>query len=601
MPLGPTANTQVSNGTSSDEGAGPAYTLVAEAPTETWFGSEAGGAGGTDGALVPFDDLMSIADLAPGEGSLWIRTTGYGFSIPDNATITGITLETRVISLQVLGWDPGDDDALAGSLVDAGVRLILANAIQGNENGDTTVWPNHSAAALAGFSLNFLAETRLYGGTTDLWGLALTPSDVNDPTFGAAIGVANPAAATFDLLAAVDSLTITVHYTLPAESSSEVAVAAAISRTGASVNIRASISKDVNGDVEITASIGFGATITTPAAGCPTVTTSEMAIAWSMSSTAQVGFRVQIFEDASATIEIYDSGFIGGSNKNFTLPAGVLPAPATNLYVRVTVTNDGGITVASELQCFNTSFPTSVNVSGVEAITVGGCDEPRVLPGVRIQWSAVTEGPGETFLTYAVRRRLEGADSWLTIAEVGDITETSIIDYNVAPVARYEYSVVWRASSGTNVLQAADTTPPPIGTVDFEFNYLHVANLQSNDADFQWVRMDSFQAEKSVQQEIRYVQPWGRDLPTGYVGQQLATVISVPLREDLLSSPARWDKLRDLVRLQRDRSAVLTMRFGRSKELYFVTVATLDKSDRQKTTSSRVEMRETFYEEGVAF
>jgi hypothetical protein len=564
--------------------------------------------------MVPYDQQFAWDTLAIDDATEWIRTTGYGFAIPETATINGIRVLVRAIAIPHLA--PGEPQGAH----DGGARLIVANVIQGDDKAQTDasiLWPVVSQNDITNFAdgidpvLGFQFSTgesgyltqsifdHEYGSDSDLWGLALTPSDINDPQFGFAFSVANLATSPHEQILSIDGITMFVSYTLPGETSSEVQMYAAIGLTGYSVVMMAAISRERLANIEMKAAIGFGLTVTSPASGCPTVTTAAMEIAWTMSATAQVGFRIQIFEDASAITELYDSGFIGGSNQNFTLPAGVLSSPMTGLYLRVTVTNDGGITTVSELQCFDTSFPTSVNVTGVETTVVGGCDDPRVLPGIRVDWDQVTEGPGETFVTYAVRRRVEGTSKWITIAEVGDITELSVVDYNVEPVVRYEYSVVWRATSGSDTLQAADTSPAPVGTVDFDFNYLHTASLQSNDTDFEWVRMDSFDAQKNVDQDVAYVQPWGRDLPTGYVGQKLATILSVPLREDLLTRTRRWDRLRTLVRLQRDRSAVLMMRFGRSQESYFVTISDLTKSDRQKTTTSRVGMRETFFEEGV--
>jgi hypothetical protein len=600
--LGSAVAQAVSNGTSVGTASGPALTAVTQTPTSTWESLPE--------VMVPYDQQFAWDTLAVDDATNWLRTTGYGFAIPETATINGIRVVVRGIAIPHL-----DDGVNIQGAHDGGARLIVANLIQGNDQAETDAaifWPVVSPAQITQYAEGLSpvddppAENwnqgvfdRVYGSDSDLWGLALTPSDVNNAQFGFALSVANLATSPHEQILSIDGFTIFVSYTLPGETSSEVQQRAAIGQLGYSVVQRAAISIVGEGDVTQNAAVGFGLTVTTPTGACPTITTAAMVIDWSMTASAQVGFRIQIFEDASAITELYDSGFIGGSNTNFVVPAGVLGSPETELYLRVTVTNDGGITTASELQCFNTSFPTSVNVAGVQTIVVGGCDEPRVLPGIRIEWNQVTEGPGETFVTYAVRRRKEGTTKWTTIAEVGDITELSVVDYNVEPVVRYEYSVVWRATSGTNTLQAADTSPAPIGTVDFEFNYLHAANLLSTDDDFTWVRMDSFEAQKDVEQDVQYVQPWGRDLPTSYIGQKLGTRLSVPLREDLLSKTRRWDRLRTLTRIQRDRSAVLMMRFGRSKESYFVTIAGLGKSDFQKTTTSRVDMVETYYEEGV--
>ena len=593
MPLDAAVMAQVSAGTSVTDATGPAYTLVAEAPTIAWVGQS--------GALVSGDRRYASAALDDGEASQWLRVTGFNFSIPDNAQILGVEVTIEAADLVAA-------ESRTAAVRDAGVRLIVANVIQGNDLGTSDLWKPSSTHDLHSYWYfrrwgRFLAfPPRTFGSDSELWGLSLSPSDVNDTQFGVAIGVARPAGGpdagnTHNVL--IDSVEITIHYQVAAEASAEVAVTAAIERPSAAVAVRAAIGQEIEAEVEIRASIGFGISFSSPAAGCPTMTSAAMEVSWSLSATAQVGYRVQVFEDAAGQTELYDSGFLGGSQQTYTIPAGKLPSPATNLYVRVTVTNDGGVTVESGMQCFNTSFPTSVNVSQVAARAVGGCDDPRVLPGIRVSWAQVTEGPGETFLTYAVRRRREGETVWVTVAELGDITDTAWTDYNVEPRQRYEYSVVWRAASGVSILQSADTSPAPVASVDFEFNYLHTASLDPTDEDFTWIRLDAWDVSEAMEQEIRYVQPWGRSLPTAYVGQRLGAVITVPLREDLLTRRTRWERLQKLLELQRDRSAVLMARFGRARESRFVTIASLRAERSQKGEAPQLRLVETHYVEGI--
>lgn len=95
--------------------------------------------------------------------SHYLDATNFGFSIPTNATINGVVLE----------YDHGDNCMFINQGVkDNSIRLVKAGTISGNNNATSTTWSN---------------SVNSRGSSSDLWGLSLTPTDVNDPTFGAAI------------------------------------------------------------------------------------------------------------------------------------------------------------------------------------------------------------------------------------------------------------------------------------------------------------------------------------------------------------------------------------------------------------------------------
>jgi hypothetical protein len=543
-----------------------------------------------NGARTIGDSSRALAiNSTDPESTYFLRATGYANSwgVPGNATITGVRFDFYAHARAAGGFGGAPD------MVDAGVKLIIANSLQGNEKRRTTSnqWP--PVAVDPG---NGNPAPVVYGGPGDLWGLALTPADVNDSQFGVGFAgrwEAGTALGEF----AVDAMVLTVFFTIPDPTDKSVVFTASVEQPNVAVSFSAAVATTPDRDVAFTAATSFGIVIEDPGAGCPTFTDASVVVTWSLTSSAVVAYRVQVYEDAAATIELYDSGFIGASGYTHTIPPGALPSPATNLYLRVTITNSTGVTVAGPLTCFNTSFNTSVNVGNVQARSVGGCDAPTALPGILVTWNQVTPGGGEAFATYDVRRRLAGSTVWKSIALLGVISTTRYVDANVAPRVTYEYSVVWRAITGVATLQSADTTPAPAVSVDFEFNFLHTASIQTDSADFAWLRLDSWQATKEVAQDIRYVQPWGRSTPTAYVGQALSHRITVPVHPDLLTKRKRWQTLLGLVAAQRDEGAILCLRFGRARELYYVTVAGLDGDVSQKSEEMRLGFVETFFED----
>jgi hypothetical protein len=111
--------------------------------------------------------------------------TGFGFSIPVNAVVTGIQLDImqRVSS-------PG------GGIHDSLLMLAVTGMTYGSDYANDSNWFD-------------TPTVRTYGGPNDTWGYAWTPADINDPTFGLYYSVTN---SDYDQPASVDHLTMTVYY-----------------------------------------------------------------------------------------------------------------------------------------------------------------------------------------------------------------------------------------------------------------------------------------------------------------------------------------------------------------------------------------------------
>jgi hypothetical protein len=112
--------------------------------------------------------------------------SGFGFSVPGTATINGLMLEI-------------DRRNSAGAASDNRVQLRDdGGTLVGNNNADTaTDWPA---------SLSIVT----YGSATTLWGVALTPTMVNDSDFGVVLSAQADAANT-DIQ--VDFVRMTIYYT----------------------------------------------------------------------------------------------------------------------------------------------------------------------------------------------------------------------------------------------------------------------------------------------------------------------------------------------------------------------------------------------------
>lgn len=158
--------------------SGPPATVVnnTSVGTAAW-GNPSNAAGAPDGTVATV-----VADTT---GSNYLVATNLGFSIPANATITGIGVSvTRSATLPTF-------------ITDNAVRLVKAGAIGGTDRSNASTWPSSLGP-------------QPYGGATDLWGNTWTPSDINSAAFGVAIS-AKSTWSSFS--ASVDGFSMTIYYT----------------------------------------------------------------------------------------------------------------------------------------------------------------------------------------------------------------------------------------------------------------------------------------------------------------------------------------------------------------------------------------------------
>ncbi len=140
------------------------------------------------GNITGNDNIYATANLN-GSTTHYLRATNFGFAIPTNATITGITVTIGRYGTTGSGSDVRDNV----------VSLINNGTVSGSNLAYTTTdWPS-------------LEATANYGGTTNMWGFnttTLTPAIINAANFGVALSVKSSNTRT----AYVDYITISVSY-----------------------------------------------------------------------------------------------------------------------------------------------------------------------------------------------------------------------------------------------------------------------------------------------------------------------------------------------------------------------------------------------------
>jgi len=140
------------------------------------------------------DNIYAQASVANSDISNYLKCTGYGFSIPAGATITGITVGPWLNATY--------------TMLDNAMQLVKGGVIQATNLATGATIPN-GGGTLAATPTQFT-----YGGSTNLWGNTWTPADINNANFGAAFAAQRGGYASTQQ-AAVDAMPITIDYTLP--------------------------------------------------------------------------------------------------------------------------------------------------------------------------------------------------------------------------------------------------------------------------------------------------------------------------------------------------------------------------------------------------
>lgn len=335
-------------------------------------------------------------------------------------------------------------------------------------------------------------------------------------------------------------------------------------------------------------------TVTEPDPG-DVITDSAPLITWSISGGTgiQQAYRVTVFADAARTSVIYRSAWTVGADGEHTIPAGYLPNMAT-LYLDVEASDTAGAQGRSALVTFTTDFATSVNVTGVRAIALGGsCGDPRQLPHAVITWTQIVPGAGETFVRYLVLRREPDEAVWTIIASVSGVATTRYVDANAAPWIEYDYAVVWLASSGSVTLTSRVQTGVHT-RLEFDHAWLHsVANPLLSP-----VRLDGWTFSQSLVEAISTDQVWGSSAPVATVGEADYAKWHADLHPQLLRDPSQWLKLRALL-VRQAAGEQLCFRQGRSRERAFCAVLTQGRAIGQVQSVTSLDLTEVAYSESL--
>ncbi len=166
-------------------------------PTGPFYAGSAVSASGANGAWTNPSNATGAPDAVYASGNISgagsqtnsLQLTNFGFNIPSTAIIDGIYVE----------FDRYGVNAETNSiqLLAAGSGAGTIHGAQNGSGGYADVWPPSSESFVG------------YGGSSDLWGAAWTPSQINNSSFGVAIQVLNTHGGG---TAFIDAVRITVYW-----------------------------------------------------------------------------------------------------------------------------------------------------------------------------------------------------------------------------------------------------------------------------------------------------------------------------------------------------------------------------------------------------
>lgn len=129
---------------------------------------------------------------AAGEQTFYLKVKGFGFNIPPQAVIRGILFEIKRAS----------DGTV--TVADNRIRIVKNDSIGSTDKANGSNWPVSAAFAY-----------QSYGGSSDLWGETLLPSDINNSNFGIAISAKGTGVGVS--FADIDHVRCTVYFDLPGD------------------------------------------------------------------------------------------------------------------------------------------------------------------------------------------------------------------------------------------------------------------------------------------------------------------------------------------------------------------------------------------------
>lgn len=133
------------------------------------------------------DNVYATASIPNGASTHYLEDFFFSFSIPENATVVGITLQIKRHA------------SASNCIRDNSVILDTSSGTEGDNRATVNYWGTGDM-------------TVIYGGPQDTWGRHWTPEDITSSTFASRFSAANSCSTA--ATASVNAISVTVYYSV---------------------------------------------------------------------------------------------------------------------------------------------------------------------------------------------------------------------------------------------------------------------------------------------------------------------------------------------------------------------------------------------------
>lgn len=362
------------------------------------------------------NNAYATADLdddGDDRNSDYLNATGYGFSIPSGATVTGIEVKVERSASN------------SNEVRTETVQLIKA----GNRVGDDYDGSSQS------YNWGTTDATSTFGGSSDMWGTTWTPAEINASNFGVAFVARNDNDE--NTQARVDQITITVYYVTTVTNTAPVANTQSISTnedTAKAITLTGS-------DVDLNA-LTF-ATTSNPSNGTLS------------------GFNAS----TGAVTYTPNANYNGSDSFSFKVNDGTVDSTTATVTITVTAVNDAPVLTAVTNQSVNELVNLSFSLSASD-VDSGSLTYSLTTPlagasitsGGLFSWTPTeAQGPGTYSLTAQV------SDGALTDSKSFDVTVNEV---NATPSVTGT-SVATHQNTALNITLTASDVDVPVQTLTY--------------------------------------------------------------------------------------------------------------------------------------
>ncbi len=442
-----------------------------------------------DPTYISAADTNYATYIIPNNGtSNSLNATNYGFNIPDDATINGITVEINRMS---------SDDAANKSINDVTLQLLGGTGV-GSNKALATDWP-------------ILMTAQSYGGAADTWGQTWTTNQINSTGFGVTISVENQSSSS-TRTASLDYIRITVTYTVDVTApivGTVTVTPTSGSYTSSAPTITATLTEaesTVSGCEYTTngstwaAGVVSGATPTWTCTGSPIGLSGALTINVRGTSTGGTGIGTQVLRTVDTTAPTIGTVTVAPTSGSYTSSAPSITATLTEAESTVSgceYTTNGSTWAAGVVSGAAPTWTCTgspIGLSGALTINVRGTSLGGTGTGTQVLRTVDTTAPTVGIVTVAptsgsytssapsITATLTEAESTVSGCEyttngstwaagvVSGATPTwtctgSPIGLSGALTINVRGTSLGGTGTGTQVLRTVDTTAPIVGTV----------------------------------------------------------------------------------------------------------------------------------------